>query len=90
MLGSVEKGLHMLSGVTAAAVDTGVVVIVVAVAVVLVVVLVTASMRGQQRRRAARHVEVRRDLDDAEGRVVRAEHERDVALEARDDRHEDR
>jgi hypothetical protein len=73
-----------------AAVDTGVVVIVVAVAVVLVVVLVTASMRGQQRRRAARHVEIRRDLDDAEGRVERAEQERDVALEARDNRHEDR
>ena len=72
----------MLSGVMVAAVDTGVVVIVVAVAfVVLVVVMVTASMRGQQRRRAARHVEVRQDLDDAEGRVERAEHERDVALE---------
>jgi hypothetical protein len=81
----------MLSAVMVAAVDTGIVVIVVAVAVVLVVVLVTASVRGQQRRRAARHVEVRRDLDDAEGRVVRAEHERDVALDAaRDDRREDR
>ena len=79
----------MLSGVVAA-VDTGVVVIVVAVAVVLVVVLVTASMRGQQRRRAARHGEVRRDLDDAEGRAERAEAERDVALEARDSRHKDR
>jgi hypothetical protein len=87
MLGSVEEGFHVLSGVTVAAVDTGVVVIVVAVAVVLVVVLVTASMRGQQRRRAARH---RRDLDDAEGRVERAEHARDVAVEARDNRHEDR
>jgi hypothetical protein len=79
-------------GAMVAAVDTGVVVIVVAVAVavVLVVVLVTASMRGQQRRRAARHVEVRRGLDDAEARVERAEHERDVALEARHNRHEDR
>ena len=73
-----------------AAIDTGIVVIVVAVAVVLVVVLVTASMRGQQRRRAARHVEVRRDLDDAEGRVERAEHERDIALEGRDIRDENR
>jgi hypothetical protein len=73
-----------------AAVDTGVVVIVVAVAVVLVVVLVTASMRGQQRRRADRHLEVRQDLDDAEGRVERAEAERDVALETRDSRVEDR
>jgi hypothetical protein len=79
----------MLSAVMAA-VDTGVVVIVVAVAVVLVVVLVTASMRGQQRRRAARHVEVRQDLDDAEGRVERAEAERDVALETRNSRVEDR
>jgi hypothetical protein len=32
MLGSVEEGFHMLSGVMVAAVDTGVVVIVVAVA----------------------------------------------------------
>jgi len=84
MLGSVEEGFHVLSGVIAATVDTSVVVIVVAVAVVLVVVLVTASMRGQQKRRAARHVEVRRDLDHAEGRIERAEHERDVAVEARD------
>ena len=80
----------MLPGVMAATVDTGIVVIVVAVAVVLVVVLVTASMRGQQQRRAARNVEVRRDLDDAEVRVERAEHDRDVAVEARDNRHEDR
>jgi hypothetical protein len=80
----------MVSGVMLAAVETGVVVIVVAVAVVLVVVLVTASMRGQQRRGAARRVEVRRDLDHAEGRVERAEHERDVALEGRDNRHEER
>lgn len=80
----------MLSGVMEAAVDTGVVVIVVAVAVVVIVVLVSASMRGQQRRRAARHVEVRRDLDDAEARVERAEHERDVALGAQDRRDEER
>ena len=80
----------MLSGVIVFAVQTGVVVIVVAVAVVLVVVLVTASMRGQQRRGAARRVEVRHDLDAAEERVERAEHERDVAVEGRDNRHEDR
>lgn len=80
----------MRSAVMVAAIDTGIVVIVVAVAVVLVVVLVTASVRGQQRRRAARHVEVRRDLDDAEGRVERAEHERDIALEGRDIRDENR
>ena len=80
----------MLSAVMVAAIDTGIVVIVVAVAVVLVVVLVTASVRGQQRRRAALHVEVRRDLDDAEGRVARAEHERDIALEGRDIRDENR
>ena len=75
-----------------AAVETGVVVIVVAVAVavVLVVVMVTASMRGQQKRGAARRVEARHDLEEAEERVERAEHERDVALEARDNRHEDR
>jgi hypothetical protein len=77
-------------GVMVLAVETGVVVIVVAVAVVLVVVLVTASMRGQQRRGAARRVEARHDLDQAEERVERAEHERDAALEGRDPRHEDR
>jgi len=82
----------LLSGVMVAAVDTGVVVIVVAVAVavVLVVVMVTASMRGQQKRGAARRVEVRHDLDEAEERVERAEHERDAALEGRDSRPEDR
>ena len=80
----------MPSGVMVAAVGTGVVVIAVAAAVVLIVVLVTASMRGQRRGRAARHVEDRRNLDDAEGRAERAEHERDVAREARDDRLEDR
>ena len=80
----------MFSGVMVmAAVDTGVVVIVVAVAVVLIVVLVAASMRGQQRRGAARRVEVRHDLDQAEERVERAERERDGALEGRN-RHEDR
>ncbi len=61
------------------AVDTGVVVIVVAVAVVLVVLLVTLSMRGRQKRHAERRTEVRHDLNDAQERVVRAEHERDVA-----------
>ena len=80
----------MLSGVLVLAVETGVVVIVVAVAVVLVVVFVTASMRGQQRRGAARRGEVRHDLDEAEERVERAEHERDVALDGRDNRPEDR
>ena len=80
----------MLSAVMVAAIDTGIVVIVVAVAVVLVVLLVTASMRGQQRRGAARRGVVRHDLDQAEGRVERAEHERDVALEGRDARDEDR
>ena len=80
----------MLSGVTVLAVQTGVVVIVVAVAVVLVVVLVTASMRGQQRRGAARRGEARHDRDEAEERVERAEHERDVALGGRDNRPEDR
>ena len=80
----------MLTGLMAVAVDTGVVVIVVAVAVVLIVVLVTGSLRGQQRRGAARRVEARHDLDEAEERVERAEHERDVALEGRDNRHEDR
>jgi len=79
----------MLSGVMVLAVGTGVVVIVVAVAVVLVVVFVTASMRGHQRRGAARRVEVRRDLDEAEDRVERAEHERDVALGGRDNRPKD-
>ena len=80
----------MLSAVMVVAVGTGVVVIVVAVAVVLVVALVTASMRGRQRRRTSRQVEVRKDLVDAEGRAERAEHERDVALDSRDDRVEDR
>jgi hypothetical protein len=80
----------VLTGVVAATVDTGVVVIVVAVAVVLIVVFVTASMRGQQRRGAARRVEARHDLDDAEERVQRAEHERDVALEGEQDRQKDR
>lgn len=79
----------MLSRVMVFAVETGVVVIVVAVAVVLVVVLVTGSMRGQQRRGAARRGEVRHDLDEAEERIERAEHERDVALEGRDGRPED-
>ena len=80
----------MLSGMPVLAVETGVVVIVVAVAVGLIVVLVTASMRGRQRRGAARRGEVRRDLDEAEERVERAEHERDVALEGRHDRLGDR
>ena len=80
----------MLSGVTVLAVETGVVVIVVAIAVVLVVLFVTASMRGRQRRGAARRVEARHDPGEAEGRVERAEHERDVAPGARDNRPDDR
>jgi uncharacterized membrane protein len=90
MLGSVEEGADVPSGVMVLAVQTGVVVIVVAVAVVLVVVFVTASMRGHQRRGAARRVEVRHDLDQAAERVARAEHERDVALDDKDDRAGDR
>ena len=85
-----RKEFHMLSGVIVLAVETGVVVIAVAVAVVLVVVLITASVRGQQRRGATRRGEVRHDLDEAEERVERAEHERDVALEDRDSRPEAR
>ena len=61
------------------AVDSGVVVIVVAVAVVLVVMLVTMSVRGQQKRGVQRRTEARRDVDDAQERAVRAEHELDVA-----------
>ncbi len=80
----------MLPALIAIAVDTGVVVIVVAVALVLIVVLVTGSMRGQQRRGAARRDEARHDLDKAEERARRAEHERDAALEGDDDRHTDR
>ena len=80
----------MVSGLMPFAVDTGVVVIVVAVAAVLIVVLVTGSMRGQQRRGAARRVEVRHDLGEAEGRAQRAEQERDAALDGEDSRHKDR
>jgi hypothetical protein len=70
----------MLStGLVLAAVGTGIVVIVVAGCVVLVVLLVTLSLRGQQRQRAQRHDETRRDLDHAQERAVRAEHERDIA-----------
>jgi hypothetical protein len=47
------------------AVGTGVVVIVVAVAIVLVVLFVTLSMRGRQKRGAARRGEARRDIDEA-------------------------
>jgi predicted Holliday junction resolvase-like endonuclease len=63
-----------------AAVDASVVVIVVAVAVVLIVLMVTGSIRGVQRRSAARRAEAHHDLDVAEQRVERAEHGRDVAL----------
>ena len=70
----------MLStGLVLAAVGTGIAVIVVAGRVVLVVLLVTLSLRGQQRQRAQRHDETRRDLDQAQERAVRAEHERDIA-----------
>jgi len=72
----------MLSrGLVLADVGTGVVVIVVAGCVVLVVLLVAVSMRGQQRQRAQRHSETRRDLDQAQERAVQAEHERDIARE---------
>ena len=80
----------MHSALVLAAIDTGVVVIVVAVAVVLIVLLVTGSMRGRQRRGAARRVEARHDLEDAAARVQRAEHDRDVALEGEHDRHDER
>ena len=70
----------MLStGLVLAAVGTGIVVIVVAGCVVLVVLLATLSLRGQRRQRAQRHDETRRDLDQAQERAVRAEHERDIA-----------
>ena len=72
------------------AVDTGVVVIVVAVAVVLVVLLVSVSMRGRQQRNAQQRSETRHELDDAQGRAVLAEHERDVAREGGEDRSQDR
>lgn len=69
------------------AVDTGVVVIVVAVAVAVIVLLVTASMRGRQRRGAKQRVEARHDIDEAERRARRAEHERDIAREGGDNPH---
>lgn len=72
------------------AVGTGVVVIVVAVAIVLVVLLVTVSMRGRQKRDAQQRSEARHELDDAQERAVRAEHERDVAREGGEDRAPDR
>ena len=72
------------------AVDTGVVVIVVAVAVAVIVLAVTASMRGRQRRGAERRVEARHDLDEAERRAGRAEHERDIAREGGADPRPDR
>jgi uncharacterized membrane protein len=67
------------------AVGTGVVVIVVAVAVVLVVLLVTVSMRGRQKRGAQRRGEARRDLDQAQERAAKVEHERDTARESGED-----
>ncbi|MCD6728183.1 MAG: hypothetical protein LT070_13225 [Solirubrobacteraceae bacterium] len=72
--------------VSVLAVGTGVVVIVVAAAVVMVVLFVTVSMRGRQKRGAQRRSEARHELDDAQERAVRAEHERDVAREGGDDR----
>lgn len=73
----------MLSETLILAVETNVVVIVVALAVVLVVVLVTASMRGRQRRGAARRDDVRHEFDKVEERAERAEAERDAARESR-------
>ena len=72
------------------AVSTGVVVIVVAVCVVLIVLLVTLAMRGQQKQGAQRRREARRDLDAAQDRAVRAEHERDVEREGTEDLGPDR
>ena len=67
--------------VSVLAVSGGVVVISVAAAVVLVVLLVTMSLRGQGKRGAVRRHEARHDLEDAQERAVRAEHERDDARE---------
>ena len=50
------------------AISTGVVVIAVAAAVVLVVLIVTVSMRGRQKRGAARRAETRRDAAEARER----------------------
>jgi hypothetical protein len=56
---------------------------------VLVVLFVTVSMRGSQKRGAQRRGEARHELDDAQERAVRAEHERDVAREGGEDRPRD-
>jgi hypothetical protein len=53
-------------------------------AVFVVVLIVTVSMRGRQKRDAQRRGEARRELDDAQERVGRAEHERDTAREGED------
>lgn len=74
------------SGVLMLAVGTGVVVIVVAVAVVLIVLFITASMRGRQKRSADRRGEAQHHIDEADERVARAEHERDVAEQGGPDR----
>jgi len=65
-------------------VSTGVVVAIVAVAVVLVVLFVTVSMRGRQKRASQRRGADRRDLNEAEQRVGRAERDRDLAREDAD------
>jgi hypothetical protein len=57
-------------GVVILAVATGVVVIVVAIAVVLIVLFVTLSMRGRQKRGAARRSEGRRDMDEPRERAA--------------------
>ncbi len=76
-----------MSSVLVLAVGTGVVVIVVAVAIVLVALMVALTMQGRRHEGARRRGDAERHLDDAESRAVRAEHERDVALESGEDSH---
>lgn len=71
-----------MSSVLVLAVGTGVVVIVVAVAIVLVALMVALTMQGRRHEGAERRGDAARHLDDAESRAVRAEHERDEALES--------
>jgi hypothetical protein len=75
----------MTTNFVALAVSTGVVVIAVAVALVLVVLFVTLSMRGRQRRGAARRGEARRDIDEARERAAPAERNRETAREGGED-----
>jgi uncharacterized membrane protein len=75
---------RMSASFVALGVSTGVVVIAVAVAVVLVVLLVTMSMRGRQMRGAEQRGEARREVDEAR-EAGRAEGERDIAPQGRED-----